>query len=258
MSEIPDAVRQIENDFKHAEPPFDEVEFPEQRLLKNLATDDDEVWRLSAEDKLAAISLFSTLDYNRNANQLVDKILDAADHDGFNIFNVHEVSASKNGVEYLFKDVPFRYKSRDAHAWHKNCSIIVNKYNGKWHELLLDTGCDATSLVERLNEDDFNCLKGSKIAPMYARIINDEVCDLHNTWDLEIPVDTWVRKITQEMVGENMSDDDIRDWWRVMGEEAGVDRHVIDGGIWQIGNNLDDWGEEYLKDVLEIESFKYL
>jgi hypothetical protein len=250
MSDVPAAVSRIESDFTQGEPPFDAVEFPEQRLLRELATDGDDVWRLSAEDKLAAISLFSTLDYNRDANQLVDKILDAADHDGLNIFNVHEVSASKNGVEYLFEDVPFRYKSRDAHAWHKNCSILVEKYNGRWHELLLDVGLDAVCLVNRLEADDFNCLKGVKIAPMYARIIDDEVCDLYNIWDLDIPVDTHIRRLSRDLFDSpEMDDDTIRAEWRCLAVETDISRHVVDGGLWHIGNKWDEWGEDYWQEV---------
>jgi hypothetical protein len=255
MNDVPAVISRIENDFTQQKPPFDKVEFPEKRLLRELATDGDNVWRLSAEDKLAAISLFSTLDYNRDANQLADKILEVSERDGLNIFDAHEVSKSKNGVEYLFEDVPFRYKSRDANAWHKNCSILVEKYNGRWHELLLDVGCDASSLVKRLKEDDFNCLKGVKIAPMYARIIDDEVCNLHNMWRLDIPVDTHIRRLSTEFFQSRYdtttepADGKIRAFWLKLAEEYDISRHVVDGALWHIGNNWDEWGEDYWRKV---------
>lgn len=242
-----DKIQQIEQDFTEQNEPFDDVEFPEERLLRELATDDEgEVWRMSMEDKLAAISLFCTLDYNRDANQLVDKILEAADHDAVNIFNPHAVEKSGKSVEYLFEEISFRYSSRDAHAWQKNCRILVENYNGKWHELLMDTGMNAPALIERLNDDDFNCLKGVKIAPMYARIINDEVAPMDGLWDIDIPVDSHIRRLSKDLFGEDdISDDEIRDMWQFYGLQNDISRHLVDGALWHIGNKWDSWGEEY-------------
>jgi endonuclease III len=252
MENTIEVIAEIEEDFEKRRPPFNNIEFPEERLLRELSKDDGEKWRLSAEDKLAAISLFSTLDYNRDANQLVDKILDAADHSGINVFNPHEVSHSKKGIEHLFEDVSFRYKSRDAHAWHKNCSIIVEEYNGRWTELLLEVGCDAPKLVEKLEEDGFNCLKGDKIAPMYARFIDQYVCDMNNVWELEIPVDTHIERLSKELFdASDLNKDEIRSEWRGVAIETGINRHIIDGGLWQIGNNWDEWGEDYWDKVTE-------
>lgn len=240
-------IEQINDDFVNSNGPFADVTFPEERLLEEIKIEEDgETWALTMEEKLAAVSLFATLDYNRDANQLVDKIVEAADHDTINIFNPHEMERSKKSVEYLFEEVSFRYPQRDAHAWHKNCSILVEQYNGKWHELLLSVGCDAPTFVKQLNNDDFNCLKGVKIAPMYARIINDEVCPMSNLWNLDIPVDTHIRQLSNKLAdGCLEDDDDIRAWWGVIGQQADIELHTVDGGLWMIGNNWDDWGEEY-------------
>lgn len=249
--ELIEAIRTIENDFINKQPPFDDVEFPEERLLDVLPHN-------SMEDRLRLISMFATFDYNRNANQLVNNIITL--HEGnkslFNPSHVH--NGDSEMMEALFEKIGFRYPSRDSSGWQQNCTILLEHYSGKWHELLLETGCDAPDLVQQLNEDDFLYLKGDKIAPMYARIINDDVCELDNMWQLNIPVDTWVRKETQELVGEDMSDDEIRAWWGVMGEQADISRHIVDGGLWLIGNNWSEWGEEYFKEVTGIESFKYL
>jgi hypothetical protein len=240
-------IKRINDDFVNKNGPFANVTFPEERLLEEIKVEEDgETWSLTMEDKLAAVSLFATLDYNRDANQLVDKIVEAADNDAVNIFNPHEIEKSKKSAEYLFEEVSFRYPQRDAHAWHKNCSILVEQYNGKWHELLLSVGCDAPTLVKQVNDDDFNCLKGVKIAPMYARIINDEVCPMSNLWNLDIPVDIHIRQLSNKLADGGLEDDDdIRAWWGVIGQQADIDLHTVDGGLWHIGNNWDDWGEEY-------------
>lgn len=248
MSRPAEVARQLEHDFTFDVSPFDEVEFPEERLLREV--DNSTEWRLTAEDKLAVVSLFATLDYNRNANQLVDKLLEAIDHSGVNILNPHEVSTAETAVQTIFDEIPTRYPSTDASGWVNNCCIIVDMYNGMWTEFLLSTNCDAPTLVERLESDDFKYLKGDKIAPMYARIIHDEVCHLTSIWETEIPVDAHIRRLSRDLFDSpDMDDDMIRREWRVLAQDAEIERHVVDGALWQIGNNWNEWGEDYWEEV---------
>lgn len=258
MDTIP-KIKRIEQDFTEQNEPFDDVQFPEERLLSQIKVmigDTDEPVSLSMEDRLRLVSAFATFDYNRDANQLVDNLLElqANYNQFFDAWNVN----TEGELEYAFEEIGFRYPSRDAHAWATNCEILRHKYHGKWHELLMDTGLDAPSLIERLSSDDFLVLKGVKVGPMYARIVSDEVAELNKLWELDIPVDTWVRKISQEIFQEDLSDDEIRDRWYFYGIQNDISRHIVDGALWQAGNNLDEWGADYLKEVLEVEEFEYL
>lgn len=260
MSNLEQIVTTMQSDFEQGNAPFDDVEFPEKRLLREMClrsnSEPADPMSMSMEKRLRLISMFATFDYNRNASQLVDNILALHDHNP-SFFDPYYVSSNAQ-VEDALDPIGFRYPFRDAKGWVENCRIIRENYHGKWHELVLDTGCDAKALVERLKIDEFLYLKGDKIAPMYARIINDDVAPLRNVWDLEIPVDTWVRKISKEIFQEDISDDEIRQRWREISAEADINRAVVDGALWQIGNNLNTWGGPYLKEVLNIERFKYL
>jgi hypothetical protein len=252
------AIEQIEQDFDERNEPFDDVVFPEERLLHEAsvgAGTNDEPLDLSDEDTLRLVSMFSTFDYNRDANQLVDKILELQEREP-KVFDAWKVP--RLPLDKLFDEVSLRYPNRDANAWSKNCRILREQYHGRWHELLLDTGLDAVTLVEQVRDDDFNCLTGDKIAPMYARIVSQEVAELDRLWDLDVPVDTWMRKISKEIFQEDLTDDEIRDRWYFYAIQNDISRHVVDGAIWQIGNNLEEWGGDYLKDVLEIDEFTYL
>jgi len=253
------AIKTIEQDFSEKNEPFDDVTFPEERLLSEISVmvgDTDEPTTLSMEDKLRLLSAFSTFDYNRDANQLVDNLLELQQKHSqlFDAWNVN----SKKAVEHTFEKIGFRYPSRDAHAWVKNCRILRQQYHGRWHELILDTGMDAEALIERLSNDDFNCLKGVKISPMYARFIDEYVADLDKLWELDIPVDTWVRKISKEIFQQDLTDDEIREHWYMYAIQNDIDRSVVDGGLWQIGNNRDEWGAEYLKEVLDLDELQYV
>lgn len=253
VDEIGNVVTRIERDFQERKPPFDGVTFPEERLLDEVLND----YEPTKEEELVFVSMFATFDYNRDANQLVDNIIELWEERWW-VFSPVTAAGAVDELASEFKKIGFRYPNRDAKAWSKNCSIITEKYAGQWTDLLLDTGCDAPTLVERLNEDDFNCVKGVKIAPMYARIINDEIAPMSNLWELDIPVDTWIRKISKELFREDLEDDQIRDRWRIISEENDIERQIVDAALWQIGNNLDEWGKEYLVEVSGTENFKYL
>ncbi len=230
-------IRQIERDFKQCNGPFESIEFPEQRLL-------DELPHATMEDRARLVSAFCTFDYNRNANQLVDNLIEF--HDQAEILFDAYYSPTEDEIHGFFEDIGFRYPNRDARAWSRNCEILQDEYNSQWTELLLSVSADATSLVERLRDDDFLYLKGDKIAPMYARIIDDEVAPLTNVWDLEIPVDTHIARLSRDLFDEpDMSHDLIRQEWRGLAIEADINRQVVDGALWMIGNNWEDWGKQY-------------
>jgi hypothetical protein len=254
-----ETIEQIESDFAAGEPPFDNIEFPEERLLeevKNQKTDTDVTVYLNKEERLQLLSSFSMLDYNRDANQLVDNLLELHAWEP-RLFDPWYIQGSGQ-MEYYFEEIGFRYPNRDAKAWAKNSRILREKYSGKWSELLLETGCDAKKLVEQLDEDGFNVLKGVKVSPMFARFVDEYVADLDNLWELDIPVDTHISKISQELFQEDLSDDEIRDRWYFYAIQNNIDRSVVDGALWQIGNNRDEWGADYLKELLDTDELEYL
>lgn len=244
---IKEAVEQIEQDFREGREPFDSVTFPEQRLLDEVVGETIK----AMEDRMIFVSMFATFDYNRDANQLVDNIIELWNESWW-AFDTKVVALHENedGLSDVLEDIGFRYPNRDAAAWKKNCDILSQKYNGFWTELLLDVGANAKRLVNRLEADDFSCLKGDKIAPMYARIINDEIVELDDVWELDISVDTHIRRLSKDLFNApDKNDDWIRREWRGLAVTANISRHVVDGGLWHIGNKWDEWGEEYWNEV---------
>jgi len=249
-----DAIQRIEDDFEQSNGPFADVEFPETRLVRELkvqAGETDEPIHFDMEERARIAAIFCTFDYNRNANQLVDNLLELHERDA-HLFDPWHVR-SKGELEHYFEDIGFRYPNRDANGWYKNCEILRNQYNGRVTELMLTVSSNAPELVEQLNEDDFLYLKGAKIAPMLARILNDEVAPLDDMWSLDIPVDTHIHRLTEELTETEMDNDDVRAWWGVIGEQADISRHIVDGALWHIGNKWDDWGEDYWTEVTEEE-----
>ena len=256
MENTTTVVKRIEKDFAEQEPPFDNIEFPEERLLKEVGVTGIEDKTLHEKAKL--LTAFSTFDYNRDANQLTDNLIELNETDPLALNTYHVTNKlSEDRLQSTFEEIGFRYPSRDAHAWFTNCKILREKYNGDVKNLILKTGCDAQKLVQQLEDDGFLCLKGVKIAPMYARFIDQYICDLDNMWELDIPVDVHIRRLSKELLqlpleppmDGDISDDDIRSEWRSIASNTGIKRHVVDGALWQIGNNWDEWGEDYWSEV---------
>lgn len=234
-------IEQINRDYQQRQPPFDSIEFPEERLLSETGVTD-------TEDRLRISSAFCTFDYNRTASQLVDNLIKL--YEKRPTWFVPKALPDEDTVAEQFGEIGFRYPTRDAHGWVTNNQILMEKYDGKWADLLEFVEYDAYRLVEQLSEDGFLYLKGDKIAPMYARIIDNHAKPLTNLWNLEIPVDTHIRRLSTEfMAVKDPSDDDIRAFWRYVANNNDIERYVIDGALWQIGNNWDKWGEGYWQKI---------
>jgi endonuclease III len=235
------AIEQINKDYQQRQPPFDAIEFPEERLLT-------ETGITGTENKLRIISAFCTFDYNRTTSQLVDNLIKL--YETKPTWFIPEALPDEDVVTELFSEIGFRYPTRDAHGWITNNQILIEKYDSRWRNLLEFVEYNAYRLVEQLSADDFLYLKGDKIAPMYARIIDNHAKPLKNLWNLEMPVDTHIRRLSTELMPtENPSDNDIRKFWRYVANNNDIERHVIDGALWQIGNNWDEWGGKYWQNV---------
>lgn len=240
-----DTIKRIESDFAERAGPFSDDLFPEHRLVNTV---EERAGDLSMEERARLATAFSTFDYNRDANRLVDNLLEL--HDTHPAYLDPTVPASEEHLSDVMGEIGFRYPSRDATAWVSNCSVLRQQYHGQATELLLDTGLDAIELLDRLDSDDFYCLCGDKIGPMYARIISDEVVTLDRLWELDIPVDTHIEQLTKELADDDLQTRaDVREWWRVLASETDVQRHVVDGGLWMIGNQWNEWGKDYWQEV---------
>lgn len=244
MYKLFDTIQKIGEDFRHRRPPFNDTRFPEERLLDKLPHASNEN---REHHRMRLVSAFATFDYNRNANRLVDNMLELHRKNPAMLYQPH---LDTGDMGAMLANIGFRFPVKDAFGWKFNCRKVHDKYSDDWMALLSECNEDAERFVELLRRENFMYLKGEKIAPMYARIISDEVVMLENLWKLDIPVDTHIRKLSWQLFGNHfLNDDDIRTEWRRLGAE-GLERHVLDGALWLIGNNWNEWGADYWHAVL--------
>lgn len=251
MYGMSDKVERLAEDFKNGQGPFDSVVFPEERLVRELGD----------EHKVEYLSAFCTWDYNRSVDQLVENILQLnkmGDGHGTNHFDPESVvGVPLDELQAQFSSIGFRYPNRDAKGWQENCQRVNTKYGGSWGNVIEASNHNAPALVQVLRDDGFSYIKGKKLAPFYSRVVNDLVEPLDDLWELDIPVDVHVRDLTREILRKDMTDDEIRAFWREWGNTHDVSPAIVDGGLWQVGYNWDDWGRDYFEDISGRDTFTH-
>lgn len=227
----------IKNDFEDNKQGFNKNKFPEKRLTN----------KLGDRYKLEYLSTFVMWDYNRSVDNLVENIIKIYNKNK-QFFDVEYVlnNLSEKDIKETTNNINTRFKNRDAKYYYENVNTIGNKYNKDWNNLLKESDYNALKLVNELRSSNFKTLKGDKLAPFYARVINDEYTELDGLWELNIPVDTHIRRLSKDLFDKkNITDDEIRNKWKEIGEELNLPVYIIDGALWQIGYEWEDWGEEY-------------
>lgn len=236
-----EAIQRLNDDFEAQRGPFADATLPEQEALASIRD----------EDTLCVLAAGVQLDYNRSADQLWENILTLYHEYGRHFFQPE--AASEMNVERLsetFADIGFRYCNRDAKAWQRNAEILVDEFGGTWHGLLESAQYDALRLSEQIEESGFLYLKGDKICPFFLKVVDMNVHELENVWELPVPVDIHIRRLTQELAGEELSDDEIRAFWKQKGEDNDINVMTADTCLWIIGNQWSNWGKEYWNSIV--------
>lgn len=232
------AIQTIEQDFIGQNGPFADATLPEAEAIEQTCAPITEF-----------LTLGVTLDYNRDATRLWANMVELSVREP-NMFHAHDVAEMDlSEMQALFADIGFRYPNRDAKAWYDNCQVIVEKFNGSWSDFIRTSGYDAVKLAEVIQYHGIKYLQGDKLCPFYVKIVDAHIHDLENVWQLDIPVDVHIRRLTQRFVGKEISDDEIRTFWHEYGRENDISAMTVDTALWLIGNNWDDWGEDYFDTV---------
>ena len=238
-------IHHIHNDFTNRLLPFDkENQFPEDKLLDELPSE-------TTEQRGFLLTFFCSLDYNRDAFNLAQNIVEfyTREDDAPYSFSAFVETYTQEDLEQIFDEIGFRYPSRDARGISHNFKLFTENYETV-ENMILDVDSSATEFVDRLSDDDFLYLKGVKLAPFYTRLVSKFVKDMDGLWELNIPVDVHIRRLSKDLFEENakeMSDDKIRETWKEVGDELNMSPAVVDGALWIIGNNWDSWGADYWK-----------
>lgn len=234
MDALP-AITQLSEDFSNQNAPFNEAELPEQEALDTV----------DSSDELEVLAYGVMLDYNRNAAQLWDNILELYEQTP-EYFDASDAAiCNLDEMQETFEEIGFRYHHRDAKAWRDNSQILCDEFSGSWYRLLDKADFDAVRLSSMIEDAGFKYLKGDKLCPFFIKVVDMNIASIERVWQLEIPVDVHIRRLSIKLIGEDVDDDEIRAYWRELGQDYGVEPMVADTALWLIGNKWSDWGENY-------------
>lgn len=237
----PAAITELNQDYETLSGPFNGATLPEKEALSTIPE----------EDHLNVLAAGIQLDYNRGAEQLWSNISELYHKHNPAFFDPLTVTENCNPdqLSEVFDDIGFRYCNRDAKGWYDNCEILVENFGGEWSNLIESADGDAMALYDLIDEHSFMYLSGDKLRPFFVKVVDMNIKDLEGVWELPIPVDIHVRRLTQDITGEDLSDDEVRAFWKEYGQNHDVNPMVVDTALWLVGNNWDEWGETYWENL---------
>lgn len=159
---------------------------------------------IGSEDHLRFITFSVAIDYQRDADQLWNAArLTASDPETRYLFDPFQVVRA--GQERVIDDLQ-RYKlSRkfitDARTWMRIATTITDHFEGRVGTLIEHSGHDAVQMIELIRSSHyrggFPFLKGSKIAPLWIRMLYDNGrVPFRRIGDVPLPIDIHTAQAT--------------------------------------------------------------
>lgn len=178
-------------------------DMPEDEPPKGVAT--------GSPEHLNFITLTVSIDYMRDAPALWNNSRKTfSDPETRYLFYPKEVEKAR--FEKVVKDMQKHRLSqrpaRDATIWHTISTTLARKWDGDPLNFVKSAGWDSLKILERLENDkhlsnyellaDFPNLRGSKIGPLWIRMLKDNVglTQLINLDKVSIPIDIHVARAT--------------------------------------------------------------
>lgn len=239
-------VTEIVTDYENWDDPFERDMLPEKQAIVGI---DD------PEERSRYLTLVVSIDYQRNAERLWQKTRKLWDEEQW-IFRPEELVRRRDFDELvsLFEEHSMRFGKADAEIWYQNAETLCRQYDGSPLNLFEKHDFDAPSILNAVRStSDFTYLGGEKIGPLWMRLIHEDVHSLSNITEIDIPVDTHIRRVTERLLNVDHSDEEIRSIWMEFCRDTGLDPVKVDQPLWLIGAHWDEWGEDYLESRMDTD-----
>lgn len=154
------------------------------------------------------------------------------------IFQPEEVVESHSYQELvdLFTTNRVMNYYEDPHIWYRNCLTFYREYENEPYNLVAENGFDAVTLLEFMRSDEekskYLSLTGDKVGALWVRLVDEQIEDLDRIEEVQIPVDSHIRKLTKSLLGEDLTDTEVRDFWFGIRDRTGLVPVQIDKPLW--------------------------
>lgn len=165
-----------------------------------------------------------------------------------------------NETKKIFETAGFRYWSQKADAWYTIAETLYTDFDSNPLNLLEETDYDAPQLlnyIQNVDPNGFPQIKGPKLSSTWIKYLDREVQELKNLNQIPIAADLHIVEVTNKLLGTSYSPDSpddkeqVRQFWHDLCMEYDVAPMRVDQALWRIHRNWDNYGEAYLKRLLE-------
>lgn len=139
----------------------------------------------------------------------------------------------------------------DPHVWYLNSLSLYRYFDSNPIEMLKAVDYSAPELLELVNNEQyksrFHSIGGKKVGPLWVRLLDEEIHELNQIHDIEIPVDSRIQNLTNTFLGTDKTKAQVRNFWREVCNEADLVPVRLDQPLWLIDKFLVD-GDQYISE----------
>lgn len=157
---------------------------------------------------------------------------------------------------------------RDPDWWFRTAKTLHFEWDDDPLKLLADPGVtplgvddasyDAPSIERAVSANDFPALGGSKILPLWLRLMHEEVHDLRRIQEIDIPVDFHIVGMTNRLRPDSgefdrFNDEDkkmVRRYWHLVCERNDLAPVQVDKPLWLLNKYWEQGGRVYIAQIL--------
>lgn len=140
----------------------------------------------------------------------------------------------------------------DPHVWYLNSLTLYRDFDSNPMNLLEETGYNAPELLKFVRSDDysdrFHSITGDKVGPLWVRLLDEEIHELEDIHEIDIPVDSRIQSITKTLMSEDYTKAEARNEWRDICDKTGLVPVRMDQPLWLIDKFIDD-GDAYFENT---------
>ncbi|RDZ49703.1 hypothetical protein C5C07_20110 [Haloferax sp. Atlit-4N] len=238
----------ILNDYEEWNEPFDPSQLPSKEPLTAIT---------GTRDRALFLTFTSSVNYRRPADRLWRTAAELWRDYRWVFEPATVVARGQDELTAVFKEVGMQFHNQDAKYWFQNARTFHEEFDDSPLELFSANNDDAVAILQSVRRHpDLLGLGGQKIGPLWMRQIHEEVRPLTRVPELDIPVDTQIQKVTAVLLGEELSNESIRRFWRDFSRIHGFDPVIVDRPLWILGSIWDDGGEAYLRETMASEGYQ--
>lgn len=163
----------------------------------------------------------------------------------------------RSDLETRFKRIDLM-DGRDPDWWFRTATILEREFDADPRNLLRQYDHDAVRLEAAITgKYDFPGLWGRKNCPRWLRLMNDEIHELDNLEEIEVPVDFHIVNVVAQLVDAEVDPRDdgderiARQLWEEVCDQRGYAPVQLELPVRLLNRNWHSGGQEYVRAIKE-------